>query len=710
MMPTPEQLTVLKITLLLEASGGKLYEAPWLEGGKKVWRNAKGQFGKVASEIKEQLDPSDGGETENEGEQGLASRWAAKIKALHPKRALNDKLLSVANSALEYAISRDPEFADDVAEKLFGKSAQALREDVADRYAQLHPELANAIKQNPFKEIQGDLERILAGGDRQGDAKLLAQDIGHAIHWAGVKYDKTLDDLNSLDGPPAVKALGKAAAIAIPVSVYLSATLTPELAVGLLVGDGLASILAGAAAGQAASLATRKALDAAHVDNPWLRIGADLVAGTAAAGAVSAGIHAWKPSKALDAMRSVDDLARSDLADAGREVTRVSGRAAKKVARINEKAEVIVDHAEDFIADFSQKYPQLGMDSRDLEGRQQLLQQGLQAAWKKKRLKYAFDGEAMESFAKAAVQLAKKHLDPLVLSARHADPQYLPGLKKAQRSWKANPKSAIAKIKERTPGYERFSPKVADRLEVLEHRIRNEATEEMHLIDADSGELLNRLPGEVDQVKITRGEIPEGRNVIVTHNHPSSGDRIRGGVLSPQDIHSAVAMGAQEIRATAKEGVYSLRRRDGKPLSVVDDIKLFDVVNKAFQRNAEDAMFIHRAFMDLRPDVKTAFSWSKHDPDIVKVFGDKYAERVEQALSSVRFNGLEIVLERNKDYVAKFHPKGGELKSELQEVENQLHQIYDDFFAEAYGMAAKKVDRSRLKFRPAIKFAPVEAQ
>lgn len=707
--PLPEQITIIQIMLLLEAGGGKMYDAPWLEGGKKVWRNAKGQFGKAVSEVSEQIDDLTGeDEVETPEEKGLARRWATKIKSLNPRRLLSDKLLSAANAALEYAIEQNPDFADDVTDKLFGKSAQEMREEVASRYAQLHPELANAIKQNPFKEIKGDIDRILSGKDRRSDAKLLAKDIGHAIHWAGVNYDNTIDDLNNLDGPPAVQALGKAAAIAIPVSVYLSATLTPELAVGLMVGDGLASILAGAAAGQAASFATRNALDAAHVENPWLRIGADLVAGTAAAGAMTAGLKALKPGKTLESMSSANALARSDVAEAGKEVARASGRSAKKAARIKEKSQMIVADAEAYLDDFAKQYPKLAMEGRDLEDRQMLLQQSLQYAFKKRRLKHIFGRDSQEAFGKAAVALSKKHLDPLIIAKREADPRYLPGLKRAQRLWKTDPKPQLAKIKDRTPGYERFSPKVADRLEALEHRIAQEAEEEMHLIDADTGELLQRIPGNADTVQITRGDIPEGSKVIVTHNHPSGGDRINGGILSPGDIHSAVAMGAQEIRAAGREGVYSLRRKDGNPLSVEDDIELFQAVNQAFARNADDVRNVITNYLFGRPDVKAALSWSKYDPDIIKLYAEKYGPRLEKALSSIRHTGLEDVVNgRRSKYVATQYQKGGgPFRNGHPEVEKQLDKIYDDFFAEAYAKASKRTDPGNLKYRKPIRSKP----
>jgi len=290
-----EQVLILQTMLLLvEAAEKKQYDAPWREGGKKVWRDASGRFTR------------DG---------GGGGADASQIPAISKQYAVAQDLANQTQQSLENAIEQSPEFAANLADNLFGEGAQKLRNNVARFYRKNAPDLAKAIKnENPWEEISGAVQGLVKGGDRKQSAKDLAGGIVHAFKWVGAKYKEGLDKLNNLEGPPAVRMLGKVAAAAIPVGVFLAATLTPELAIGLMVGEGLTSILAGAAVGQAVSFGVNKALDAAHVENPWLRIGVDIVAGVAAAGGVAAGTKRLRKVGAAR-RQGLQEMASDSVAD-----------------------------------------------------------------------------------------------------------------------------------------------------------------------------------------------------------------------------------------------------------------------------------------------------------------------------------------------------------------------------------------------------------
>lgn len=246
-------------TWSISAAGVKQYEAPWLKNGGKVGRDPGGRFASTGSS----------GGVANNLQNGISSQ-----------------LLKASGAMLDRMIAANPDAADKLTDAMFGETAQEVREKTAATYGKINPDLANAIKKDPFADMRGDIERMIGGKNLKADAKLLATDIGRAFQWVGRKYNEALDDLRNLDGPPLIQAMGKAAAMGISAGVYLATTLTPEIAIGLLMAESLPVILTGAAIGAAASFAANKAMDAAHIENPWVRMGIDLVAGVAAAGTV----------------------------------------------------------------------------------------------------------------------------------------------------------------------------------------------------------------------------------------------------------------------------------------------------------------------------------------------------------------------------------------------------------------------------------------
>ena len=269
----------------IQCSELKEYDLSWLPGSKKVTRDrGTGKFAKKVESFQEAITEST----------GTVAKKLSQLKKVNPAKAVESKLLIAANRVLESIIARNPKFASQLTERMFGVDAEQARSRLAEKYAEINPELANAIRPDPFKDILQDVLRLQAD-HKSSDAKILAKDISRAFEYSGYKYNKLIDTLNHLEGQPeSIQAMGRIAATSIPISVYLAAVLTPEFAIGAMTGSSLSSILVSAAVGQAASVAANKAMDKAHVDNPIARIAIDVAV------SIGAGISIQKVAKSLE--------------------------------------------------------------------------------------------------------------------------------------------------------------------------------------------------------------------------------------------------------------------------------------------------------------------------------------------------------------------------------------------------------------------------
>ena len=79
--------------------------------------------------------------------------------------------------------------------------------------------------------------------------------------------------------------------------------------------------------------------------------------------------------------------------------------------------------------------------------------------------------------------------------------------------------------------------------------------EQLQVLDEDGWTVLAKQ-GTRHSVGFTREEAEFMRGKVVTHNHPNG----YGGTLSDADVFNALKYGQKEIRASAAEGVYSLKR------------------------------------------------------------------------------------------------------------------------------------------------------
>lgn len=98
----------------------------------------------------------------------------------------------------------------------------------------------------------------------------------------------------------------------------------------------------------------------------------------------------------------------------------------------------------------------------------------------------------------------------------------------------------------------------------MERAYRNNEDETLHIY-TPQGDLVRSIGGKGAQVRYRRSDVPE--NSIMTHNHPRSigttGIRRIGNSFSPEDISSAIAANASEMRAVTPTYTFSIKRPAG---------------------------------------------------------------------------------------------------------------------------------------------------
>ena len=88
--------------------------------------------------------------------------------------------------------------------------------------------------------------------------------------------------------------------------------------------------------------------------------------------------------------------------------------------------------------------------------------------------------------------------------------------------------------------------------------LNNRTHEELRVVDGN-GFVVGASVGGKGSVGITARTAANAKGNIMTHNHPRSDDGMHGGTFSTADISVMAKYGIGEIRATAREGTYSLR-------------------------------------------------------------------------------------------------------------------------------------------------------
>lgn len=94
-------------------------------------------------------------------------------------------------------------------------------------------------------------------------------------------------------------------------------------------------------------------------------------------------------------------------------------------------------------------------------------------------------------------------------------------------------------------------------LRFIENKKRNYKKEQLQVLDS-YGYVTRAFQGDEHSVGIDADTVKYMKGKIVTHNHPSS----FGGTFSKADIHT-LSSGMKELRASAKEGTYSMKAGKG---------------------------------------------------------------------------------------------------------------------------------------------------
>lgn len=275
----------------------KEYEANWLKNTKTVTRNASGQF---ASKVNQGTDDVGGIVGKILDTNKIIKNTLAKVNTAvviskpfqatvsisnqlsimykDPelfKHNVSNQMLILVNKGLTKMVEKFPGFTDTLLNILFGWDAQKTRDKLADIYETVNPGLPNAIKPNPFKELGDDLMALAKGRDFQEVIK----DLMRGFRLMSYEYNKTINDLNNLEGNALIRASGKALAAGIPIALFLGATLTPSISIGMLMGESLGKILIDTAVATTWSFIANKAMDKAKIENPFIRTTVDLITG-----------------------------------------------------------------------------------------------------------------------------------------------------------------------------------------------------------------------------------------------------------------------------------------------------------------------------------------------------------------------------------------------------------------------------------------------
>lgn len=86
--------------------------------------------------------------------------------------------------------------------------------------------------------------------------------------------------------------------------------------------------------------------------------------------------------------------------------------------------------------------------------------------------------------------------------------------------------------------------------------------EQLYVVD-DQGFVVAASDGNKGSVGITARTAANLKGNVMTHNHPRDNSEVNGGTFSAADI-SCLSLGMKELRASAKEGTYSLKAKSNR--------------------------------------------------------------------------------------------------------------------------------------------------
>lgn len=132
-------------------------------------------------------------------------------------------------------------------------------------------------------------------------------------------------------------------------------------------------------------------------------------------------------------------------------------------------------------------------------------------------------------------------------------------------------------------------------LDYLEKKKLAETKEQLQVLD-EYGYVTRAFQGDEHSVAVDARTREYMKGKIVTHNHPS----VYGGTFSDADIN-CLSMGMRELRASAREGTYSMKRhKDADPKGFMK--AYLDSADRLQERMYQKAVDVAREYYHSRED------------------------------------------------------------------------------------------------------------
>lgn len=288
---------LIYLQMLVEAAQAKEYPADWAGEDKTVLRDENGRFAvkagdpgadskpQVIIEVKESKPKKRNPNTTVELKNFLneeATTFSESLENFRKEQieGVDKKVLEKATENLTKLVEKRKELAGELTDLMFGDYAKQARLKLAELCKPISLDLSNAIKEDPFESVQGDIDNIKQEASTENITALL-KDLPKAAQYSASKYQKMTNDLQKSTGsnPELMQSLGRVAAAGIPASIFLAATLGPLAVVPALatvlthsaVTATLAGVVASAATWKIKDKALEETLDTLDVENPFVR-------------------------------------------------------------------------------------------------------------------------------------------------------------------------------------------------------------------------------------------------------------------------------------------------------------------------------------------------------------------------------------------------------------------------------------------------------
>lgn len=253
-----------QLTLFGVQAAVKEYDAPWLEDGKKVARDASGKF---ASRDDTPVATPELDEVQKAIDEQLTS-ISDGLKEFQKKQLgdINKEIVDRATKRLEELAAARKELAGELTDLMFGEQAAEARKQLAKLCRPINLDLSQAVEQDPFEEIGADLNKLRQNvtANNVGD---VVKDLPKAFMYSGYKYNKLIKDLENAEGDYAEIShiAGKAIAVSVPVAAFLGLTVGSAAIAGVLSHGIVAAAAVGSVKGSVATAAAAAGIKGAAV-------------------------------------------------------------------------------------------------------------------------------------------------------------------------------------------------------------------------------------------------------------------------------------------------------------------------------------------------------------------------------------------------------------------------------------------------------------